>query len=100
MKTLLIAQTTVETIEDARRLAALAVESGHAACVQIDPGIESVYVWKNSLHRDSEVRLTFKLSFENLAKLEATLLPAHPYEVPEWVHWSANASDAYANWVQ
>jgi len=46
--------------EEAARLAEMLVGAHLAACVQILPGMESVYRWKGKIERQSEVLLLAK----------------------------------------
>ena len=56
-----------------------------AACVNILPGIRSIYVWQDSLQDDAEVLLVIKTMAERFDDLEAWLHQHHPYDVPEIV---------------
>ncbi len=91
--------TTVGTSADARRLARSLVERRLAACVQIEPGLTSVYRWEGQVCEDSEWRLTAKTTPERLAALQAYLAEAHPYKLPQLVWQPLAASAAYAAWV-
>lgn len=82
---LFIAWTTVATREDAARLSRAAVESGHAACCQVDGPVESVYRWEQKVETSSEFRITLKVLKTELEALEALIQDLHPYEIPEWV---------------
>jgi periplasmic divalent cation tolerance protein len=92
--------TTVGTAADARRLARALVERRLAACVQIEPGLASVYRWDGEICEDSEWRLTVKTAPERLAALQAYLGEAHPYKLPQLVWQRLPASAAYAAWVR
>jgi len=92
--------TTVKSIDDARRLATLAVESRLAACVQFEP-IESVYAWKGQIEQAVEVRLTFKTTQQRWTDLQRLLESVHPYETPAiYCVAVADASAPYAAWVR
>ena len=75
------------------------VEHSHAACVQIDGPIRSVYQWKGSIENDQEFRLLIKTSPESLDRCVSALKQNHSYELPEIVVLHAQASAAYASWV-
>ena len=75
------------------------VEHSHAACVQIDGPIRSVYKWKGNIKNDEEFRLHIKTSPESLDRCVLALKENHPYELPEIVVLHADASAAYASWV-
>ena len=98
MKLLLVC-TTVGQAEEARRIAAAAVERGLAACVHID-AIESVYHWQGALQHDTEQRMTFKTTEAAAPALRALILEMHPYELPAlYTLEVVEASPAYAEWV-
>jgi len=97
---LCIAWTTVETLEMAERLAKAAVESGLAACVQIEGPIQSVYLWKGALTQGTEFRLTFKCLEARITALEELILGLHPYEIPEWLVVKADrVAEKYLSWA-
>ena len=75
------------------------VKCRHAACVQIDGPIRSVYQWKGEIEADDEFRLLVKTSSQALDGCVAALQKQHPYDLPEIVVLNANASTAYASWV-
>jgi periplasmic divalent cation tolerance protein len=84
----------------ARRLARLAVEARHAACVNIVEGVTSVYAWAGEVREDGEVLLVAKTTRAAWPALEAAWREAHPYELPEVVAVDvACGSEAYLAWV-
>ncbi|OLV18137.1 Periplasmic divalent cation tolerance protein CutA [Deinococcus marmoris] len=54
-----------------------------AGCVNILPGIQSVYRWQGDVAEDPESMLLIKTSGEKYPELEARIKSLHPYEVPE-----------------
>lgn len=92
--------TTVGSLEDARRLAVGLVERRLAACVQLEPQLESHYRWEGKPCAEPEVRLTFKTVAGRLPALEAYLAEAHPYDLPQLTWQPVGASEAYARWVR
>jgi periplasmic divalent cation tolerance protein len=79
----LVVLSTVGTSEDGERIARELVERGLAACVNLVPGVVSVYRWKGALQRDPEILLVIKTRAERLPALKEALTTLHPYEVPE-----------------
>ncbi|MBD3670266.1 MAG: divalent-cation tolerance protein CutA [Gammaproteobacteria bacterium] len=67
----------------ARKLAASLVEKRLAACVNILPAIESVYMWKGAIETDAEMLLLIKTSQDKMADLQGHIVDEHPYELPE-----------------
>ena len=56
-----------------------------AACVQVLPGMTSVYRWQGKLERADEVLLLAKTTRDRLDALTARIVELHPYELPEVV---------------
>jgi periplasmic divalent cation tolerance protein len=75
------------------------VKHRHAACVQIDGPIRSVYQWKGKIEADDEFRLLVKTSSQALDGCVTALQKQHPYDLPEIIVLNADASTAYASWV-
>lgn len=84
----------------ARQIGTVLVEKQYAACVNLLPGLESVYRWKNRVESTSEALAIIKTSAEALSTLEAELTELHPYDVPEIVALDpAHVSARYAEWL-
>ncbi|MFZ1536703.1 MAG: divalent-cation tolerance protein CutA [Chromatiaceae bacterium] len=81
-------------------LAETLVGEGLAACVNLLPGVRSIYFWQGKLQRDAEVLLLIKSSASGFPDLAARLRELHPYDLPEImaVPISHGLSD-YLNWV-
>lgn len=72
-----------------------------AACVNLIPGMRSIYRWKDELCRDEEVLLVIKSRSERFDALKAAILQMHPYELPEIIAVPVSAGHAaYLDWVQ
>ncbi len=92
--------TTCETAEDAERIASSLVEQRLAACVNIVPGLQSIYHWKGALEKNSEFLLMIKTRRGLFDTLEKHLRIVHPYELPEMVAIPFVAGSAgYLNWL-
>lgn len=96
---LVVVLTTVGAGFDAAALAKSLVEQRLAACVNILPGVESIYRWKNAIEDDREQLLVIKTTEERVDALREALFAVHPYEVPEFVVLAAEAGGAYAEWL-
>lgn len=80
-----VALTTVARAEDGERIARSLVERRLAACVNVVPGVVSVYRWKGEVCRDEESLLVVKTRGEKIEALREALVSLHPYELPELV---------------
>jgi periplasmic divalent cation tolerance protein len=74
---------TCPDAETARELAAALVRERHAACVNILPGITSVYAWQGAIESAEEHLLLIKTTAGNYESLEHHIKNHHPYDVPE-----------------
>jgi len=85
---------------DAERLAFDLVERSLAACVQVGPGISSVYRWQGAVEKSAERLLVIKSRRELFGAIEAAIKALHPYEVPEIVALDVSAGHApYLDWL-
>ena len=85
---------------EATRLADLLVGSKLAACVQVLPGMESVYRWQGNIERAEEVLLIAKTTRAKFALLEREVRILHSYETPEIVALPiVDGSPAYLEWL-
>jgi len=92
--------TTVPDAASAERIAALLVESGLAACVNILPSIRSVYRWRGTVERADELQLVIKTVSERYRAVEEAIRANHPYELPEVIVLPvAQGLPAYLQWI-
>lgn len=97
---LLVVFVTVGDLESGRDLAGHVVREKLAACVNLVPHVESIYMWEGRLHQDPEVLLVIKTTTAAYPELEAAVKSRHSYTTPEILAVSASrVSRAYAEWV-
>jgi periplasmic divalent cation tolerance protein len=93
--------TTVADERTATGLAELIVGENLAACVQIVPGVKSVYRWQGKIKRDDEMQLVIKTTSARFDAIAALLHEHHPYELPEIVAVPiVRGSEAYLDWIE
>lgn len=96
----LVALSTVKSAEDAERIARALVERRLAACVNVVPGLVSLYRWQGSVEREEERLLVIKTRADRLEALREALVSMHPYEVPELVALPVVGGHApYLGWL-
>ncbi len=84
----------------AARIAATLVDEHLAACVQIVPGVTSVYRWQGTLETAEEHLLLVKTALSRFEALRRRVLDEHPYETPEILAVPVVAADeTYAAWL-
>jgi periplasmic divalent cation tolerance protein len=92
--------TTAPDLETARAVAGALVERRLAACVNMLPGMISVYRWNGALEEAAEVAMIVKTSAGRVAAVVAAIHELHPYEVPAAVTLpAAGGSAAYLHWI-
>ena len=92
--------TTASSRDEAEQIARSLVDERLAACVNVIPGLTSIYRWKGETETADELLLLIKTSAANLDRLEAALRRLHSYEVPEFlVLTPESASEPYLNWL-
>ena len=75
--------TTCANAEQAQAIAHALVEESLAACVNIVPQIQSVYLWQGSVQSDAEYLLVIKSSADKFTAIETQIKALHSYELPE-----------------
>jgi periplasmic divalent cation tolerance protein len=95
-----VALSTVGRAEDAERIGRELVERRLAACVNVVPGLTSIYRWKGAIESESECLLVIKTRRERIDDLKTALVSLHPYEVPELVVLPIEGGHApYLAWI-
>ncbi len=88
--------------DQAEPLARALVEQRLAACVNLLPGVTSIYRWEGRICTDAEVTLLIKTASDRVDALREGILALHPYTVPEVVVLrvdGAATSAPYLSWV-
>ena len=98
--TVLACYCTCPDPDSAGRLARALVEERLAACVNLLPGVRSVYRWQGTVEEAAEVLLLIKTTRDRLDALAARVRALHPYELPELLAVeAAGGLPGYLDWV-
>ena len=96
----LICLCTCPDAGTARRIADALVAERLAACVNVLPGVTSVYRWQGKVESAAETLLLAKSTDERLEALTARIVALHPYELPEVVAVDiAGGLPGYLAWI-
>ena len=96
----IVVLSTCGSAEEAASIARALVERRLAACVNIVPGVRSVYRWKGAVEEAGEWLLIVKSSQALFERLEEELRRMHSYETPEIVALPVVAGSAsYLEWL-
>lgn len=91
---------TVPDADVGAKLGRALVEEQLAACVNLVPGLRSIYAWKGAVQDDPEVLCLIKSQRALFPRLRDRVLELHPYEVPEVIALPlVEGSAAYLTWL-
>jgi len=93
--------TSVGTEDQANLIARELVARRQAACVNILPGVRSIYRWKGKICKDTEFLLIVKTKAEEFDNVGATIRELHNYELPEILSFGVNKGDErFLSWIE
>ena len=93
--------STCKDLRQANRIARALVKEKLAACVNILPGVASIYAWEGKVEEGKEVLLVIKSRAALSKKLAARVKALHSYSVPEVVTIPiASGNPDYLRWVR
>jgi len=99
MNEILVLSTT-NSLELAQKIASALVREHEAACVNIVPGIRSIYYWEGKECDEQEYLLLIKSPGEKFEALRTKIRQLHSYEVPEIIALPIVAGDPlYLAWL-
>ncbi len=71
-----------------------------AACVNIVPGVTSIYPWAAKVETATECLLLIKSRCDVYSDLEQFVIKHHPYELPEVIAVTLqHGSSSYLDWI-
>lgn len=83
------------------KIAGKLVRERLAACVNVVPGLRSVYRWQGAIETGDEVLLLIKTTAQRFEALRERVLELHPDTVPEIVATPVvQGLDDYLQWVR
>ena len=100
MTEVLIVLCSFPNEEEARQIGTHLVERQYAACVNIIPGAESIYRWRDKVCVEREVLMMIKTTRQAFPVLGRELVAMHSYEEPEVVALPVvDGSAGYLAWL-
>jgi len=77
------------------------LESQLCACMNIVPGMKSIFRWEGKIQRENEVLGILKTTREKVNDLEGRIQKEHPYAVPEILVLPVlKGAKPYLEWVR
>ena len=72
-----------------------------AACVNILPGVTSVYKWKGAVEKDEELLMMIKTRASHVELLTEIIIGMHPYDTPEVLETKIEGGSlGYMRWLE
>ncbi|MBL8218169.1 MAG: divalent-cation tolerance protein CutA [Bryobacterales bacterium] len=88
------------SLEEAQTVARGVVGRRQAACVNIVPGVHSVYRWEGKVEEAAEWMLVIKTQETRYAEVESTIRELHSYTTPEIIALTIDRGlPAYLDWI-
>lgn len=100
MKKIALLYTTISSLEEAEKLAEKAVIEKYAACVNIIPQAQSVYMWEGKVEKSVECFMLFKTDTSRINELHAWIKKHHPYAIPAILKGTAESSEEFQRYIQ
>lgn len=92
---------TCEDRKQAERIAHRLVELQLAACVNVFPGVQSIYRWQGAVESATECLILIKTSARHSNEVQSTIASLHSYEVPEFLVLPVSGgSESYLAWLE
>ncbi|GAW83858.1 periplasmic divalent cation tolerance protein [Plasmodium gonderi] len=91
---------TAPSKEVAEKISNVLLEDKLASCINIIPGVTSLYHWKGEIAKDSEVLMMIKTKKSLFDEIVKSVKSNHPYEIPEVISVPIQGSKDYLNWIK
>lgn len=102
LKNLRLVYITTENKEEASSIGKEIIENDLAACVNIIPGMSSIYKWEGKIAEANEVILIAKTHTSKMQELTKFILEKHSYECPCVISLNIAENEGnqdYLNWL-
>lgn len=99
MERMLVVYTTFPDEETGLRIGESLVRDRLAACVNVIPGMRSVYAWQGAVERGAEAVGLVKTREGLTERVTAALRERHPYDTPVVLLLPAQADAATRAWI-
>ena len=100
MSKFIIVSSTIDSEEQAEKIAMALLEKQAVACVQVNGPVTSRYRWKGEIVERQEWNFCAKAREEDFNWIEQIIQEMHPYEVPEVISTPINViNDDHRDWL-
>lgn len=101
-KNLRLVYITTQSSDEAKQIGRKIIEQNLAACVNIIPGMTSLYRWKGKIQHDEETILLVKTHTSKIQSLTQFVKKAHSYDCPCVISLTLaedEGNEEYLNWL-
>ena len=92
--------STAATTDQASRIGQTLLEENLIACVNIIPGVKSLYRWQGKIQQDDEVVMLMKTLKDKQVAVFERIKELHDYDVPEIIALALDSIDSdYFDWL-
>ncbi|MDZ7780862.1 MAG: divalent-cation tolerance protein CutA [Gemmatimonadota bacterium] len=92
---------TAPDTDVAERVGRVLVDEHLAACVNLVPGVTSLFRWEGSVEKEAEVLMVVKSTSDGFERLRRRVIELHPYDSPEVIELPVGGGDErYLAWVR
>ena len=96
----ILVYATFPSRAEAERIGGRLVDDGLAACVNILPGMVSIYIWEGKRQQDGECAMIIKSRASLADQIMRTVRSLHPYENPALVVLDvAGGAPPFLQWI-
>ena len=96
----ILVYATFPSLDEAERIGGRLVDDSLAACVNILPGMVSIYVWQEQRQKDEECAMIIKSRAALADRIIETVRAIHPYDNPALVVLDiAAGSPPFLEWI-
>jgi len=97
----ILVQTTFATISDAKQCAHALVSAKVAACIAIQPTIQSVYLWNGNIEEENECKLEIKTLAQFQSDVYSIIRSHSSYDCPQLITLPiTHISEDYLEWMK
>lgn len=98
---MILTVVTIDSLENAEKIANVLLDEELCACVNIIPEAKSIYIWQGEKKVEREVIMLIKTDKSKFSELVKRIRELHPYELPEIIGIPINYGlPEYLEWIK
>ena len=97
----IIVLSNTGSFAEARKIARALIDGKLAACVNIVPGVESIYWWQHKVEAAAEWMIVVKTLRSKFDAVQETIRALHSYDLPECITLAIEGGlPEYLQWIR